>query len=154
MTLVRSQVKPKPKAPTKCELSAVRAALGAGANEEVAGLLAGHNGRWLRLCKAYYPRLAGEVAEWKQLADGLVKMKMWENATLRNNVIAQIFWLKNRAGWADRKIVSGSIRHDHYPRAVQESASREIDEIARKELAAAGHDNLPDLPVIEAELVE
>ena len=117
------------------------------------GAGAPHHGRWLRLCKAYYPRLAEDVKDWKQLADGLVKMKMYENATLRNNVIAQIFWLKNRAGWADRKIISGAIRHDHYPRAVQESASREIDDIARKELAAAGHDDLPELPVIEAEIV-
>ncbi len=54
---------------------------------------------------------ADELARGAPMADAAVVASLYKNATQNQNVVAQIFWLKNRLGWRDHRQVSGKLEH-------------------------------------------
>lgn len=90
-------------------------AIRAGATMAVAAKVAGvsRNALYKRLKRD--KRFAEQMREAKDFADGAVVRALYKNATEQGNVVAQIFWLKNRdpENWRDRveQEQSGEVKH-------------------------------------------
>lgn len=76
-----------------------------GATVEDIGPLLGVTGRTIRTWKRKHPEFAEAIEEGNRHADAKVAGALFRNA-LEGNVVAQIFWMKNRQGWRDRQDMS------------------------------------------------
>lgn len=89
-----------------------------------------------------------EIEQGAVEANTAVGSALFRNATVGNNVIAQIFWMKARAGWKDRVDInhnhSGTITVSHEDRLRQLAA--EPDDEGRPMLEHDGPaEEMPDL---------
>lgn len=135
---------------TEREREKVLVAYMCGANDALAAQAIGKSERWLRYRKEAYPELREEIGQMMTVADGLVRQSLFRNATKSNNVAAQIFWMKNRFGWADRTHVSATLDVNILPAIVERSFDPKIIEAARSgmppELEASQARELPARP--------
>jgi hypothetical protein len=84
-----------PHKPTEESRQKVRVLAGLGMVVDDIARVAGIGETALR---KYYPK---EMAKGRAEANVRVSQALFRSATKRENVIAQMFWLKNRAGWKD-----------------------------------------------------
>ena len=84
---------------------------------------------------------AGDVEAFASVAGAL-----WHNAVKCNNVVAQIFWMKARHGWIDRR----EVNHNHTvgPALSHEERLQMLERDPPKELDHRG------IPIIDAEAVK
>jgi hypothetical protein len=84
---------------------------------------------------------AGDVEAFASVAGAL-----WHNAVKCNNVVAQIFWMKARHGWIDRR----EVNHNHTvgPSLSHEERLQMLERDPPKELDHRG------IPIIDADAVK
>lgn len=120
---------------TELQVGQVLGVFATGGTESMAARQAGISERALRWHQEQASEFADLVAEAKGLADNAVQQSLFLNAVESNNVAAQIFWLKNRAGWADRSTVSADLKITVLPGIVNRSMDPDVMERARRAMA-------------------
>ncbi len=142
-----------PEKPSPGDLKKLEGALVTGATEALAAYALGRSERWLRYVKATYPDIKENVELWKDVADGHVQEASFKSAMMlgKAGVADRIFWLKNRSTkWTDRRVVTGTLEVDWFPRVVQRSQSAEIEEAVRAKMIADGKTPPPRFIDVEA----
>lgn len=74
-----------------------------------------------------HPDFGKALQRGAEKANLKVRESVFKNATQRNNLGAQVFWLKNRAGWKDQPVVDNS-KHLHLTVQNQEQVKKMNDE--------------------------
>lgn len=146
-----------PQKPSDADLKKLEGALCAGATEALAAYILQRSERWLRYVKATFPDIKENIELWKQVADGIVQRKSFESAMLtgKAGVADRIFWLKNRSTkWTDRRVVTGTLEVDWFPRVVKRSQSAEIEEAVRAKMIADGNTPPPRFIDVQAKREE
>lgn len=108
---------------------------GLGLNfEEIANVLGINSGTFIRYRKKH-PEFSQALKMGVDKANTKVISSLFNNATIKDNLGAQIFWLKNRKGWKDQigPLVDQS-NHYHVtifrnPRAVEEESERDTAQL-------------------------
>ncbi len=131
----KSGYKNRPTRLPEHEMDRVIGSLIAGGNLAVAAHAINRSERWLQYQVQAFPEVKEILENARRVADGLVQSKLFANAIKSNNVAAQIFWLKNRSGWADRTQIAATIGITALPGLVADSFSPEIETAARQQLA-------------------
>jgi len=139
--------KPPPKM-IPADANKICGAFTAGANQSLAAAAVNKSERWLQYQVAAFPDLKERFEDARRAADGLVQSAMFKNATQKNNVAAQIFWAKNRLGWADRNQtqIAGSIDVNLLPGLVERSLGADVEREAKADLDAHPVITLPPAP--------
>ncbi len=142
-----------PTRPSDPDLKKLEGALVTGATEALAAYALGRSERWLRYVKATFPDIKENVELWKEVADGHVQEASFKSAMMpgKAGVADRIFWLKNRSTkWTDRRVITGTLEVDWFPRVVQRSQSAEIEERVRAKMIADGNTPPPRFIDVEA----
>ena len=130
----------RPKPLSRSHQDQIVGALKTGANEALAAEAMGLTERMLRHIKANYPEFRERCELARRIADGFVQRAMFKLATQEKNpnVAAQIFWMKNRCGWADRTQIAATLDIHVLPKIVEASMQPAIEERAIEMLVETG----------------
>lgn len=139
--------KNRPRKLSEAELNQIIGSLKSGANEAKAASVIGKSERWLRYQKEAYPELKELIAQASAVATGDVQSALYKVATAplsddhkddprfyRAAVPAGIFYLKNKAGWADKSQIATTIEVQQLPQIVDLSYRPEVLEAVVKML--------------------
>lgn len=93
----------KPK--IEIDLKRVESLAGRGLTKEKIAEALGISQATLYIKQREDPEFLQAITRGRAKAEAIVADKLWENATKRNNVTAQIFYLKSRCGWSEKSQV-------------------------------------------------
>ncbi len=125
----RSGMVNKPKRlPDKKEAEVVGVFKACGGNH-VAAAAVGISPRKLEYLFAAYPEFKEKCDEAREFAVEHAIVTIYKMGVVSKNIAALIFFLKNKAGWSDRREISGSIDVNVLPRIIEASYTIEATRV-------------------------